>query len=150
MSLCKDDPCIIQMLISLPPNLVTIWTCHCNAASKNFQSQCYVNIAPNLLSDLSIKADQPMAEQRREEGWISQPEKGEGREGEEGRRERKREREKGEKEGEGEGEGRREREREKGEKEGEGEGRREREGRREKGEGRRERLHPLQVKGEHT
>jgi hypothetical protein len=33
---------------------------------KNLQSNCCVNIAPHLFSGLSIKADQPMAEQKRE------------------------------------------------------------------------------------
>lgn len=63
---CKDYPCIIQMLISLPPYLVAIKAQYCNVYSKYLLSEYCVNIAPHLFSDLSIKADRPMAEQKRE------------------------------------------------------------------------------------
>lgn len=65
------------MLISLPtPYLIAIQKWHCNSCSKNLLSQCCINIAPQLFSDFSIKADQTMTEQRRKYGWTSDPRQG--------------------------------------------------------------------------
>jgi len=53
----------------------TIWfqsqTWHCKAYVKNLLFQVCVNVVPLLFSDLSIKVDQPMAGQRREQGRTS-------------------------------------------------------------------------------
>jgi hypothetical protein len=49
----------------------------CNLNSENLLFSCYIHIAPQLfLDDWSIKADQPMTEQRRD-----QPETGKGKAG---------------------------------------------------------------------
>lgn len=59
------------MRISLLPYHVAIWTWHCNDYSMYLLFQVYVNIVPHLFSDLSIKDDQPMTEQGREQSWTS-------------------------------------------------------------------------------
>ena len=46
--------------------IVAIWTWHCNAHFKYLLSQVCANNVHHLFSALSIKADQPMAGQRRE------------------------------------------------------------------------------------
>jgi hypothetical protein len=46
------------------PGCNPIQTWHPSAYSKYLLLLCYINVAPNLFSDLSIKADQPVAEQR--------------------------------------------------------------------------------------
>jgi hypothetical protein len=48
-------------------------TLHCNVYSKSLLSQCWINISPHVFSYLSIKADQPVTEQGREQGWIYNP-----------------------------------------------------------------------------
>lgn len=53
------------MLISLFPYLIRIQTWHCNAYFKYILPECCVNIAPHSFSDLSIKADHPMAGPKR-------------------------------------------------------------------------------------
>lgn len=47
-TLCKDYPCIIQMLTSMAPYLVAVQKWHSNAYSKNLLFQCYASIAPQL------------------------------------------------------------------------------------------------------
>ena len=56
---------MIQMLISVPPCLAAFWT-FMHAYPTHLLPQCHVNIAPHLLSDLSITAHQPVTEQGRE------------------------------------------------------------------------------------
>jgi hypothetical protein len=77
----KDYPCITQMLISLHPYLVAIWTCCCNAYFKYLLLQICVNIAPHLLSDLSIKAGQPMVDKKENRAGLASTSQGKGREG---------------------------------------------------------------------
>lgn len=62
----KDYPCIIQVLISLSPYLAAVQTWHCDVYSKCLQSEVCVNLVPYLFSDLSLKANQPVARQKRE------------------------------------------------------------------------------------
>lgn len=47
-TLCKDYPCIIQMLTSMALYLVAVQKWHCNAYSKNLLFQRYASIAPQL------------------------------------------------------------------------------------------------------
>jgi hypothetical protein len=63
----------MKMLISLSSYLAAIQTWLCNAYSKHLLSQVCMNIALRLFSDLSTKADQPMAGQKRKQGWTSDP-----------------------------------------------------------------------------
>ena len=85
---------VIQMLISLPSYLVSIRTLNCNAYVKSLLPHVCVNNAYHLFSALSIKADHPMAGQKREEGGTSaiQGRNGEREEGREREREREGER----------------------------------------------------------
>lgn len=70
-ALCKYYPCIIHMLISLPPYRDAIQTWPCSAYFKHLLSQLCINIPPHLSSDLLIRADHPTAGQKREQGQTS-------------------------------------------------------------------------------
>jgi hypothetical protein len=59
-------PCVKVILVLFKHRFPCTWPC--NAYPKTLLPASCVNTAPHLFSDLSIKADQPMAEPKREQG----------------------------------------------------------------------------------